>query len=81
FLVGTELKLDKVTLTITLGKSKGFMVVKEDVLKTICRDYYKKPITLVINEGQPKVVEKTGGSEKLVDEALEIFGGQVVEGR
>ena len=48
FLVGTEFKFEGMTLTITLGKSKGFMVVKEDVLLSVCKDFYSKPVTLVI---------------------------------
>lgn len=81
FLVGVDLKLDGSTLVVTLDKPKGFMSVKEDVLKKVSKEYYKRSIDIKIIEAGPKESEKPEGSDTLVEEALEIFGGSVVESR
>ncbi len=79
FLVGASLRLDGSTLIVTLDKPKGFMNVKEDVLKEVSKEYYKRSINIEVREGAPEASERSEGSDTLVEEALEIFGGRVVE--
>lgn len=79
FLIGVSLELDGSNLIVTLDKPKGFMNVKEDVLKKVSKEYYKKAINIDIREGARADSKSLEGSDTLVEDALEIFGGRVVE--
>lgn len=90
FLESAELSLNGTNLDITVDNEPGFLLVKKQVLEEACKDYFEKRVSVNIkttNEtkrpgpnAQPPRASRPGG-DKLINEAVRIFGGKVIDDR
>jgi DNA polymerase-3 subunit gamma/tau len=79
FLSDAKITLDGMALKVEINKPKGYLIVKKDLFQSICRDFFHKAVSITVIEVEGAQAKPEKGSEELVTEALQIFGGHVIE--
>ncbi len=90
FLESAKVSLNATSLDITVEREPGFLHVKRDFLEEACKEYFKKRVSVNIKKlnepnrsatGKAKNKTSPARTDRLVSEAVRIFGGKVIDDR
>ena len=89
-LESAKLSLNGTNLDITVDNEPGFLLVKKQFLEEACKEYFEKRVSVNIKtsgetkrtgrNAQPPRASRAGG-DKLINDAVRIFGGKVIDDR